>query len=584
MLAYAGLWVLLGIVSLAITARWQSRHAAHQAQQQLGQLAFVLRDLLGPEIARGSNNDNDFLQQRVRQLAKRVGVRITLIDPDGDVVADSDMPPEAVGNCAERPEVRQATAERPASAVRVTASSRRKMLYVAVRYDEPGGRPRGFIRVGQELRKQTAQQPTIRSLMGAMLVAWAGATVALGAWLAGRFVRRVRGLTETARALARGDFAHKTSLDGKDELGQLAAALNQAGRHLSQQVGTLKQTNQRLLTVLESMSEGVVAVDQRQRILFLNDAARQLLRISAQEVEGRSLLEVVRHHVLHQIVENVLNKAEPCRAELDTAGPDRRHLAVQATAFPGMPPPGAVLVLHDITELRRLENMRQEFFANVSHELKTPLSSIKAYAETLLTTSVDEDNRRRFVVRIQEQAERLHQLILDMLSLSRLESGHQALEIGRVPLRQTVEAVVSQYQPAAEAKQIELKIDTASSDLDVRADAEGLHHILGNLIDNAIKYTPESGCVTVGWKAEDDHALIEVCDTGIGIPAESQLRIFERFYRVDKARFRVLGGTGLGLSIVKHLVQSFGGSVDVESRPGEGSTFIVRLPLFHDRA
>jgi len=247
--------------------------------------------------------------------------------------------------------------------------------------------------------------------------------------------------------------------------------------------------------------------------------------------------------------------------------------------LPSNPPPGAVLVLHDVTELRRLENLRREFVSNVSHELKTPLTTIQAYTETLLDGAInDPENNRKFLERIDEQAERLHKLILDLLSLARIEAAEDAYELLPVPVANTVQVCVDEYLPVAESKGVELQVQPPSEALVVWADDEGLLTVLNNLLDNAIKYTPSGGSVSIRWHVEGRRTVLEVEDTGIGIPKQHQSRVFERFFRVDKARSRELGGTGLGLAIVKHWVQVFGGTVEVASELGRGSLFTIRLP------
>jgi two-component system phosphate regulon sensor histidine kinase PhoR len=237
-------------------------------------------------------------------------------------------------------------------------------------------------------------------------------------------------------------------------------------------------------------------------------------------------------------------------------------------------------VMLDTTELRRLESLRRDFVANVSHELKTPLSSIKAYAETLRNGALaDKEAAVKFVERIQEQADRLHNLIIDMLSLARIESAQEVFNIEPVAVNEVVESCLAAQRPAAQAKRIELRVEPADAPCSVRADREGLREILDNLVDNAIKYTGDGGSVIVRWRLRESEAAIEVEDTGIGIGQDDLSRVFERFYRVDKARSREMGGTGLGLAIVKHLAQSFGGGVSAKSVPGEGSAFTVTLPL-----
>jgi two-component system phosphate regulon sensor histidine kinase PhoR len=291
-------------------------------------------------------------------------------------------------------------------------------------------------------------------------------------------------------------------------------------------------------------------------------------------------LEAVRNHALAQAVSSVIASGESHRLEISRPGSEKHSTDVHITPFSGEPCPGAVLVMYDTSELRRLESLRRDFIANVSHELKTPLSTIKACAETLRDGAMnDSDTAQRFLGRIEEQSDRLHNLILDMLSLARIESGQEAFEIEPVDVAAVSAQCVESHQQPADAKGIRLLCEPGLPQLTVQADREGLAEILNNLLDNAVKYTPSGGSVTLRWRAAGTMGRIEVADTGIGIREEHRKRVFERFYRVDKARSRELGGTGLGLAIVKHLTQSFGGRVDVESEPGHGSTFIVELPL-----
>ena len=289
--------------------------------------------------------------------------------------------------------------------------------------------------------------------------------------------------------------------------------------------------------------------------------------------------QAVQSRLLHDVVRKCLTTGDSVQTEFETDDETARHLAVRATCLPGEPAHGVVVVLHDITELRRLENLRREFVANVSHELKTPLASITAYAETLRLGAMDDrENNMRFLVQIEDQAERLHQLILDMLQIARVESGEEAFEITQVQIRHSVEACCTRHFEPAQRKQIDLVVETQGEDSSVVADEDGFDTILDNLVSNAIKYTPEGGRVVIRWRDDNDHVALEVQDTGVGIPPQYQTRVFERFYRIDKARSRQLGGTGLGLSIVKHLCHAFGGTVTLNSVEGSGSTFCVRLP------
>jgi two-component system phosphate regulon sensor histidine kinase PhoR len=385
---------------------------------------------------------------------------------------------------------------------------------------------------------------------------------------------------EALRRLAAGKFDQKLYAGGSQALTDLARATNAATLAVAARVERLEAERSQLLAVLGGMVEGVVSLDSQHTVLFANDCAGELLGFASAQAAGRKFWEVVRHRRLQEIVHGVLGGPEPIREELDWPGLTTRHLALYAARLTG-PDPGAVLVLHDITDLRRLEGVRQEFVANVSHELKTPLAVIKVCVETLLDgAAADADARGGFLTQIDEQADRLHNLILDLLSLARIESGTAVLEIRPVPLESAVGDCLDRQRARAEAKGLQLEATPPGGGaVAALADEESLDAILDNLVDNAIKYTPGGGRVAVRWITGGAYAVIEVEDTGVGIPERDQPRVFERFYRVDKARARELGGTGLGLSIVKHLTQSMGGEVGVRSTVGRGTTFTIRLPL-----
>lgn len=347
--------------------------------------------------------------------------------------------------------------------------------------------------------------------------------------------------------------------------------------------------NDRLVyeTVLEGMSEGVIAVDSRRRLLFANGTSRSLFGLEASD-QGRLFAEVVRHPQLQSVVDATMQSDTFHREEVVlNAGrwPGTRVgaavLAVHARPLSGAALQGAVLVFHDVTGLRRLERMRQDFVANVSHELKTPLAAIKAYAETLLDGAIDDPAvNHEFLQRIDEQTDRLNQLVFDMLSLSRLESGQDAFLHRPLSVAPVIRAIAESHQARAIAKKQELllRLGNVDESVLVRVDDEALRQILNNLIENAIKYTPPNGRVVIACRARDENVEFEVIDTGIGIARSELPRVFERFYRVDKSRARDDGGTGLGLAIVKHLVQSLGGRVTVRSRLNAGSTFTISLP------
>jgi two-component system phosphate regulon sensor histidine kinase PhoR len=445
---------------------------------------------------------------------------------------------------------------------------------------------------------------------------WLAAAVAglaallLAFWLAQRIAHPLQDLTKAAEQVAQGNFEHRIYANKGDEVGELAGAFNQMTERLAGQFAQLEEDRQQLRTILSGMVEGVIALDAGQRILFANERAAQLLDFQTPSAVGRKLWEVVRLRALQDVVRRALAGSEPAQEELTLAGSAPRTLTVHAARLPDGPARGAVLVLHDTSDLRRLERLRQDFVANVSHELKTPLAVIKACIETLIDGAADDPTHRKpFLERIAEQADRLHALILDLLSLARIETGEQVFDFQPVSLAPVVTACLERHRARAEGKQQQLAAhsppdqngrmevrdqESASHTADARAsslppsisattvavwaDYEAVSEILDNLVDNAVKYTPERGSIAVSWRAENDQVCLEVADSGIGIPESDLPRVFERFYRVDKARSRELGGTGLGLSIVKHLVQAMNGSITATSKLGQGTTFSVRLP------
>ncbi|HEV3167129.1 MAG TPA: ATP-binding protein [Isosphaeraceae bacterium] len=399
-----------------------------------------------------------------------------------------------------------------------------------------------------------------------------------------RWAGVLREVTRGLEALGKGLAVRPIHSGAVGLVGRLARAFNTEAPQLEERLARLEQDRAQLRAVLSGMAEAVIAVDPRRRLLFANSSANRLFGLDASSV-GRLMVELIRSPQVQQAVDAALAGPAAYRGEIALTGRDAlgppRVLDVLGTRLLGSPPAGAVLVFHDVTELRRLERMRQDFVANVSHELKTPLASIKAYAETLREGGLHDDRVNvRFLRQIEDQVDRLDKLVLDLLSLARLESGQEVYQHHPVAIVPVLEASVEAHRERAQAKRLnyQLNLGELNGSTQVRADEEALRQILDNLIDNALKYTPDGGGVRISCRLAADQVELEVADTGIGIPRDDLPRVFERFYRVDKARSRELGGTGLGLAIVKHLVQSLGGHVGVASRVGAGSQFTVTLP------
>jgi two-component system phosphate regulon sensor histidine kinase PhoR len=564
----------LGALGIVLAGKVE-RHYQSRIKENLSVRASLLA-----ELVRAWPVDRlPLLQERIAKLGSAVKTRITLLDRAGKVLADSDRDPATMENHADRPEVIAAVGHGSGSALRDSTTLGQPMIYVAI-HAEPGSGPVDTVRVALPLTDVEEQLAGVGRIVWTAAGGTCLAAMALAFWLARRITRPLQELTGGAERIAAGDYGHTVYITGDDAVATLAQSFNTMSRRLANQFAQLEEDRQQLRMILSGMVEGVIALDADQNVVFANERAASLLGFVPQTAVGRKLWQVVRNRSLQDIVRKALSHAEPFQDELNWSGTAITSLTVYAAPLSGSPPRGAVLVLHDTSRLRRLERLRQEFVANVSHELKTPLSVIKACVETLLAGAAEDAlHRGKFLERIAEQGDRLHALILDLLSLARLESETESFEFEKVKVDSVVNDCLERHRARAQAKNLLLEaVPPASPSLEAWADEEAVHQILDNLVDNAVKYTPSGGKIWVRWQGVDGHIQLEVEDNGIGIPEHDLPRIFERFYRVDKARSRELGGTGLGLSIVKHLVNAMDGSVSAVSRPGQGTRFLVQLP------
>ncbi len=406
---------------------------------------------------------------------------------------------------------------------------------------------------------------------------FAAATAAIALITARVFAPRLRHLraaTEVAQALATGRFDARAAVRN-DEFSSLIAALNDAGTNTERLVARLRQERAQLEALLNASSDATVAIDTDGRVVYLNDAARQIFAPEAGEPQGRQFIEVVRDHDLNDLLVAAAQRGERS-VSLVAYGQAQRWIQATAVPIEGGGDWAALAVFHDLTEVRRLDSMRRDFISNVSHELRTPLAGIRAAAETLQEGALEDAAvAREFLGHIQRETDRMTQLVEELLELSRIESGAAPLRFERLDVAALVKDTVQRFAQQAERAGIALSADVPAAELPIIGDAERLERALGNLVANALKFTAEGGSITVGAAADGADAVISVHDTGIGIEAEQQARVFERFYKADRGRG---SGTGLGLAIVKHIVQAHEGSVAVESRPGRGSTFTMRLP------
>ena len=520
---------------------------------------------------------------RLDALADRAGdaadARVTLIARDGAVVGDSQVPLSALGTLDDhstRPEVIRALRDQVGTSTRHSDTLVRELLYVAI--PSGGG---GVVRLAVDLDGVDAAVAELRGeLLAAGALGLAGALLLsfLISWLTLRQVEEVR---DVVGAIADGKLERRLGWHARDELGQIAASINRMAEQLRTRLDEATAEKEQLEAVLASMVDGVLVLDRDGRIQLANPRFREITA-TWDEVEGRAPIEVVRHPEIDAALREAMDSDDPIVRELELGDVEERRILLHAVAFPSAENrAGIVGVFHDVTELQRLEQVRTDFIANASHELRTPLTSIRGFADTLLAGHSSEEEQRSYVEVIQRNAERLTNLMDDLLELSRAESRKAPLHPAEVDVARVAKVLVADLEPRARDSGRSIEIEGLAH-APAWADRRAVEQVLTNLLDNAVKYSNPEGRIRLVLEYEGDTLRISVQDDGIGIPAEDQARIFERFYRVDKARSRALGGTGLGLSIVKHLVQAMGGDIWLESSPGKGSRFTFTLPRSRD--
>ncbi|OHB33520.1 MAG: hypothetical protein A2X84_00325 [Desulfuromonadaceae bacterium GWC2_58_13] len=524
----------------------------------------------------------DSVDALCKQLGKASATRITVILPDGKVLGDSQEDPARMDNHAGRPEVALAPGRQIGVSTRFSNTLQQEMMYVAVPVVEDAV-VLGTVRVSIPV---TAMDRTLSGiylrLTGVgLLIALMAAALSL---LVSRWITRpLEEMTLGAQRFARGELDRRLAVVGSAEIAALGAALNRMAGELDERIQAMARQRNELEAVLSSMSEGVLAVDNDERIIRLNRAAAKLMAIDAKKAQGRRILEVIRKVELQRFVARTLASHESEEGDIVLPSPEgERYLQVHGAPLRDVQGEdiGALVVFSDVTRLRRLESVRRDFVANVSHELKTPITAIKGSVETLLSGALSEpQTAERFLGIVARQSDRLEAIIDDLLALSRVEQDAEqdAIALALGGIRPVLAAAQQACQPSADEKNVEIRL-FCSPQVRGRINAPLLEQAVVNLLTNAIKYSPAGGKVVVDAAQLGDQLMIKVQDWGSGIAAEHLPRIFERFYRVDPARSRKLGGTGLGLSIVKHIIQAHGGQVVVHSTLGEGSVFTLILP------
>lgn len=568
-----------------------------------------------------SNEDIPHLERLITALSEKIKCRITVINNFGKVLVDSEKPPKEISqieNHLYRPEVRMALANKAGVDTRYSSTLKIGMLYVALPIIKENNEIIGVVRLGLPLKSVEKTLSQIRRIVLLGLIFALVLAFVLGSIIAAQTIRPINRMIQVSRKFSEGDFSRRVLQSSKDEIGELAVTLNKMAQSLEDKVKEIKTQNQKLAAIFNGMIEGIIVVDKSSNIISVNPTIENIFKVSKKEVEGKIFLEAIRNNDISEVISSVLKNGKTLSAEISLVLPIRKIFEVNAAPIFDASTPlginpelnrridnnnvnGCLVVIHDITEIRRLETIRSDFVANVSHELRTPLTSIKGFVETLLEGALDDkENNRNFLKIIQDHTERLNNLVDDLLSLAHLESKEITLKKINFNLRQQLEEVILGFKSQSEKMGIEIKNELPMG-IAINADKNRIEQVFTNLINNAIKFNKEKGFIRIysqevgpvrGRTLEVPDGCLRqpasngvngkikvfVEDSGIGIPEKDIPRIFERFYRVDKARSRELGGTGLGLSIVKHIIELHNGNIGVESTEGFGSKFWFILP------
>jgi two-component system phosphate regulon sensor histidine kinase PhoR len=507
--------------------------------------------------------------------------RITVILPSGEVVGDSDSDPKTMENHADRVEFIEASTGDSGMSIRTSRTLGKDFMYVGISVRK-GDNLLAVVRtsIPVDVIDTTIKGIQRKIMLGGLIMVFLGAIVSLV--VSRRISRPIERLKQGAGYFIRGDFNYRLPASGIEEIGSLNESMRDMAQQLHARINTITQQRTEIEAILTSMIEGVIAVDADERIIIMNNAAAKMFGCDLSTVQGRSIQEAVRNSHLQQFVSETLSGEKPVEKEIGLSTGEERYLFGHGTLIRDVEGKriGALFVLSDITRIHRLENIRKDFVANVSHEIKTPITAIKGFVEILTDNSTkDKQDVKRFLEIIAKHVNRLEAIIDDLLKLSRIEKDAETegIQLMTSGIKDVLESAIQVCKALADSKGIEMSVFCDEA-LTARINPPLLEQAVVNLLDNAIKYSDEKRPVTIQAKHDEKEVLIHIIDNGRGIEQEHLTRIFERFYRVDKARSRRLGGTGLGLAIVKHIIQAHGGHVSVTSAPGKGSTFTIHLP------
>ncbi len=562
----------LGLTTLSSLRNFYEDRSADDLQAQAELVKRALQDRF---------DDPDEANRLCREMGANSGTRITIVMSNGVVLADSNERPARMESHADRPEIANAMTGEVGASIRFSDTIGLRMMYVAIPLTR-GQRIVGVVRTSAPVTEIDAILTVIRQRVFLWMLAIAFLTAALSLIISRRVTHPLEEIKRGAVRFSQGDLDHKVPVPDTEEIGAVARALNRMATQLDERIKAVARVRNEQAAVLSSMIEGVLAFDNDEKLIRINKAARRLLRLGDDELQGKDIHDVIRNDDLKEFVSRAFESASPIDGRIVLHGDIERYVLGTGTVLRDAQGRGigVLVVLNDVTRLRRLENVRREFVANVSHELKTPITSIQGFIETILEGNVDNpEDERRFLAIVARQADRLSTIVEDLLNLSRLERDEDSREIAleRQPIQPVLENAIQSCQLRAIEQNIGIKLNCDTS-LEAPINAPLLEEAVINLIDNAIKYSGTSEPIEIDAEI-NGNLLIHVRDHGRGIAVDQLPRVFERFYRVDKARSRKLGGSGLGLAIVKHIAGAHGGSVSSDSRPEKGSTFTIHIPI-----
>ncbi|MEA4924106.1 MAG: ATP-binding protein [Syntrophomonadaceae bacterium] len=567
--------ILLSLLGGVVFVKFKNYYLS-SLEERLVKEAFLVADMT--KYRSSNDNETRSFQDICNLAAQDSAARITIIDDNGVVLGDSSAQSETMEIHNSRPEVYAALHGEIGIEIRYSDTLKINMLYVAVPFDS--GDSNGAVRIAMPLSElQAIYKNLLSTLLGAFFLCGLLAAI-ISLILAEYFSHPLKDITMAVRDMAAGNLKRRTSYRSDDEMGELARAFNDMGQHIEKSMCEVSEVKQRLEALLNNTVNGIVMIGTEGKVNYVNPAAAYLLGLRDDYI-GRQYIEVVSTYELLDMIDEARNTMQAVKRSiiLHTLGARTIEVNVVPIRNQQVTSQDILLVLNDITEIKRLEKVRKDFIANVSHELKTPVATISGFAETLLDEGgKSPENVMEFTQIIYDEARRLSLLINDLLELSKLESDESSLNMQVVDLGQLVRKNVDRMIKVARLRSINIEYNQPAQSIELVSDINSINQILTNLLDNAIKYSLDEGRIEVKLEEMDDRVKISISDKGIGIPAKEINRIFERFYRVDKARSRKTGGTGLGLAIVKHLVENLGGQVTVESNLGLGSTFSFTLP------